>query len=144
AESGVGGVRYTVLVDGRVAGPSTRRLRLRIPPVRAGNGISKVQVLATDTLGQQALSAVAKVRVDGQGPLGRGRSRARSVTVALSDGGAGLKTKSSLVSFGDGSRLRGGAHFRHAYDSPGTYAVRVFARDRAGNKVLRRFEVRVR
>jgi hypothetical protein len=102
-------------------------------------------VQATDGLGQQVLSNRAKLRVDGQAPVVKVRDgKARSVTVKLTDAGSGVALKASRVSFGDGDREHGGAKLTHTYARPGRYTVVVSARDKVGNRIWRRLEVKVR
>ncbi len=143
APSAVGGVSYSVLVDGRTVRAGLRRRVFRPPPARVGNGVLRARVLATDSLGQQVLSKAAKLRVDGQPPIVKVRSRGRRVTVRLRDRDSGLKAKATKVAFGEGARERGGSKFRYEYPGPGRHLVLVRARDEAGNRVARRFEVRV-
>jgi hypothetical protein len=102
-------------------------------------------VLATDGLGQQLLSAPAALRVDGLSPLARVRVRGgRRVTVRVADADSGLRPKATAVEFGDGDTERGGAAFDHVYPRAGLFRISVRARDAAGNRTARRFEVRVR
>jgi hypothetical protein len=102
--------------------------------------------MATDGFGQQMLSPAVRLRVDGQPPLiAVGVSRGRGLaTVRLHDPDSGLSAGSTLVDFGDGSRAHGGSKFHHVYKRPGRYTIAVRARDRAGNRVARRFEAAVR
>lgn len=144
APSAVGGLSYSVLVDGRAIGSGLRRRALHPRPVLLGNGVLRVQVLATDQFGQQLLSKPAKLRVDGQRPtVGVRVLSGHRVGVRVSDGGSGVEGKATSVSFGDGERARGGARFVHHYRRPGHYTIAVRARDEAGNRTARRFQVRV-
>jgi hypothetical protein len=144
AATGVGGVSYAVLIDGRRvrSGLSKRYVRLR--PGQLGNGVRRVQVLATDALGQSQLSPVARLRLDGQQPLVRVRLRRRKLAVRIRDADAGLRKKATLIAFGDGARARRRSQARHRFDAPGRYLVVVRARDKVGNRIVRRFQVRVR
>jgi hypothetical protein len=140
--SAVGGLRYSVLIDGSTIRSDLLRHRLRLP-AGLDNGVLRTQVLATDLLGQQVLSPAATLRVDGQAPVVKVGLRRGAVTVRLHDRGSGLDGKATKVAFGDGSVAHRGGSFRHAYDRPGSYRILVRARDRAGNRVARHFEVRV-
>lgn len=144
--SGVGGVTYSVLVEGRVVREGLRRLRFSPPPAALGSGVRSVQVLATDGLGQQLLSKAKKVKIDGLAPEAAVRVKrgAGRVTVTIADPDSGLMSKAVRVDFGDGTKLRGKARAKHVYAKPGPYTVRVRARDRVGNVLARRFRVRVR
>jgi hypothetical protein len=145
AESTVGGVTYSVLLDGRTVKRGLRRRRFHPPAGLLRDGRVSAQVLATDALGQQVLSKRVKLRVDGEPPVERiaGPNGGR-VAVRLRDAASGVKLKASSVRFGDGVRERGGSTFRHTYEAAGGYAIVVHARDRAGNRTTRRFEVRIR
>jgi hypothetical protein len=168
---GGGPVRYSVLIGGRVVRSGLRRHVFLPRPAQLGSGVKSVRVLATDQLGQQMLSRPAKLWVDGEPPVvslrvqtGRGR-----VTVRVADPDSGLNAKRSRVSFGDGTapakprRSRGGAKtisrparggrkgkgspaysLGHTFEHGGRYRVVVRARDRAGNRIARSFEVKVR
>jgi hypothetical protein len=144
-ESTVGGLTYSVLLNGRTVKPGLHRRKFRLPAGLLGNGSVRAQVLATDALGQQVLSKTVTLKVDGEPPVVRviGPSAER-LTVRLRDPDSGLKAKASWVRFGDGARGRGGSTFRHEYEGAGSYPIVVHARDRAGNRTTRRFEVRVR
>jgi hypothetical protein len=144
APSAVGGLTYAVLVNGRAVKSGLRRRRFRPRPVQLGDGVLRTQVLATDALGQQVLSAVARLRVDAAPPTVRVSVRRGRVKVRVRDEQSGVEGKATRVSFGDGERDRGGSAFSHGYARPGRYRVLVWASDRVGNRVERGFEVRVR
>lgn len=146
AGSAVGDLTYSVLIDGQTVKRGLRRHRYHPRPGVLGNGRAQARILATDGLGQQVISAPAKLLVDGQPPLievtdpfGAGR-----VAVRVRDDDSGLAAKATRVSFGDGADARGGSRFHHAYEGRGNFTVRVRARDQVGNRIMRRFEVRVR
>lgn len=142
--TGVGGLTYAVLIDGNTVKQGLRRREARLPAAQLGNGVLQARVMATDGLGEQLLSEGVKLRVDGRPPTAKLRVRRGTVTVALADAGSGLAAGASRVSFGDGTVDRHGARFRHSFESPGRYPVTVHAEDRVGNRLTRRFEVRVR
>ncbi|HSR93967.1 MAG TPA: PKD domain-containing protein, partial [Solirubrobacterales bacterium] len=143
APSTVGGLRYSVLVDGRLVEDGLGRRAFHPRPAQLGSGVLKVQVLATDGSGQQLLSKSVKLRVDGQRPGVEVGERHGRVTVRVHDSGSGLKASATKVSFGDGERAHGKSKFVHSYGRPGRYAIVVRAGDVAGNRTWRRFEVRV-
>ena len=144
--STVGGLRYSVLVGGRIVKRGLRRRTYRPPRAALGNGLRRVRVLAADAFGQEVLSGSVKLRVDGEPPIVRVKPRpARgAVAVRIRDSHSGLKAKADKVKFGDGSSERGGSKFHHLYESRGRYTLVVRARDRAGNRVVRRFQMRLR
>jgi hypothetical protein len=146
AKSAVGGLSYAVLLDGRVVRRGLSR-RVYLPSRgQLGSGVRRAQVMATDGLGEQTITPAVKLRVDALPPRVAVRvRRARgTATVRLSDPESGLRVASVSVKLGDGTRLRGGARFHHAYAHPGVYTIAVRARDKAGNRVARRFEAVVR
>jgi hypothetical protein len=173
APSGVGGVRYAVLLSGHIVRSGLRRLVYQPRAALLGSGAKPVSVLATDRLGQQLLSRSVKLRVDSQRPIVRLRlhRRRRRVVVAVTDADSGLKRKRTRARFGDGTRWaplrptgghrsgrlrssrgarRGGKRrnptyrLSHAYEHGGRYRIVVRARDLAGNRIVRHFEVRIR
>src|SRR4029077_13498480 len=100
----VGGVRYSVLLDGRVVRHGLRKRAYRPRPAALGNGVRRVRVLATDALGGQVLTKALKLRVDGEAPIVKievkpGR---RAVSISVLDADSGLKKKATLVRFGAG------------------------------------------
>lgn len=145
AKSAVGRVTYSVLLGGRTVKHGLRRRRLRLRPALLGNGVARARVLATDGFGQELLSKPVKLLVDGQPPLVSvgGLVGSRRVTVRVHDADSGLAPKATEVSFGDGSQANGGSRLAHLYERAGRYTVSVRARDKVGNRVSRRFEVRV-
>ena len=146
APSGVGGLTYSLLVDGRsVISGLTRR---RMTPRRAqlGSGVNRVQVVATDSLGGDMASKPVKLRVDSQPPRLQTKVEKRNgvLDLKLKDDQSGLRGGSTRVSFGDGTHARGGASFHHRYERPGQYLVRVWASDRLHNRLVQQFRVGVR
>jgi hypothetical protein len=145
--SGVGGgVTYAILVDRRIVSAGLDRLNFKPPPAVLGSGVLKIQVLATDALGQQVLSAAKTMRVDADAPEARVKARPGQgkVTVMLADPDSGLKKGTIRVTFGDGASARNRAKMSHTYAKGGRYLVRVVARDRVGNLLRRRFPVQVK
>jgi hypothetical protein len=145
ARSGVGGVLYTLFLDGHPVRRNLRRLSFHPSPAMLGDGVIAVQVQAADRFGQWLLSNRAKLRVDGNPPLVQARVRkAHKVVVRLGDSGSGLARGATVVSFGDGERDRGGSKFVHSYPAPGRRTIVVRARDKVGNRLWRRLKVAVR
>lgn len=145
AQTAVGNLTYSVLLDGQTLRQGLRRRRFHPRPALLGNGRSSLRVLATDSLGQQVLSSPVRLQVDGERPeiALNGPNAAGRVSVRLRDRDSGLRPKATRIDFGDGTRVRGGAGSRHAYERPGSYTIAVRGSDRAGNRIARRFEVRV-
>lgn len=146
AKSAVGGLTYAVLLEGRVVKRGLRRRSYRPPRGLLGSGVRHAQAMATDGLGEQVLSPVVKLRVDGLAPRVAVEVRGAHglVSVHVRDRDSGLRAGSTSVSFGDGTRDHDGAKFHHSYSRSGRYTIFVRARDEVGNRVARRFEVVVR
>lgn len=146
AESAVGGVRYTVLIGDRAAKRGLAKRKYRLPAGLLGNGTLSARVMATDSLGQQVLSKRLKLRVDGEAPTVRvtGPNRSGWFAVRVGDADSGLDAKATRVSFGDGVREAKGSRFKHLFTAVGRHRIVVSARDRAGNRTVRSFEVRAR
>lgn len=142
--TGVGGLTYSVLVNGNTVRQGLRKREAHLPAAQLGNGILQARVMATDLLGEQLLSETVKLRVDGRPPTAKVRLRQGTVTVKLADSGSGLKGGASQVSFGDGTTERHKARCRHTFATPGRYVVTVRAVDKVGNRLARRYEVTVR
>lgn len=142
----VGGLSYTLVLDGRVVRSRITSRRFTPPPALLGSGIRKVRVIATDGLGGEVISSAMKLRVDGLAPTVRLQVKRRrgEVVLRFKDAESGLAGGSIRASFGDGDSSRGHAVVYHQYAQAGTYTVRVRARDRVGNRLTRRFEVAVR
>ena len=146
AKSAVGGITYSVLIEGRVVKRGLVRRRYLPPRALLGSGVRQVQAMATDGLGEQVLSPAVKLRVDAQPPRVTVvlKPRRGLATIKLRDPDSGLDPAATSVEFGDGERARKGAKFHHRYARAGRYAIVVRARDRVGNRVKRRFEAVVR
>jgi hypothetical protein len=145
AAQGIGSVTYSVLVDGRIIAGGLHQLSLRLPAGALGNGVRQVRVLATDQLGQRTMSPVVRVKVQSEPPLVQVRRLPRGrVRVRVYGDRAGIKSKATLVRFGDGQVARHRDTVVHAYARPGRYVVTVQAVDRVGNRCLAHVVVRVR
>jgi hypothetical protein len=146
APSAVGGLTYGLVIDGRVIRSGLTGRQMTPAAAFLGSGVRRVQVVATDRLGGDVVSQPVKLRVDGQPPRLRVRSNRRRgvVRLRLKDAQSGLRAGATRISFGDGSRARGGATFRHEYSSLGAYTIRVQATDRVRNSLVQRVRVVVR
>lgn len=144
--SGVGGLVYGLVLDGRVVRSGLRRRQITPAPGLLGNGVRRVQVLATDRLGQDVLSRPVKLRIDSQPPRPRLRVKPRKgmVVLKLDDPQSGLLARATRVAFGDGERARGGGVFHHRYQRPGRYTVRLRAIDKVHNRLSQRIRVVIR
>ncbi|HEX5610392.1 MAG TPA: hypothetical protein VFX45_09920 [Solirubrobacterales bacterium] len=161
AVNAIGSITYSVSVDDEPVGKPTRKLFAKLLSKRVGDGRHRIQVFAIDSAGQETGSHSAIVKVDRKPPKVKVKRRGRSFVVSITDGSrretAGLKGSAVKISFGDGggkkkggggtvisraSRKKGGKKgakkpvvktMRHTYSRPGSYVLRISARDRAGN-----------
>lgn len=127
-------------VDGEDVASGITALRRTLSAKAVGDGSHALTVVATDASGQTTTSAVARLKVDRAAPratvtvVRRKRSATRTVRVTVSDGprrdSSGVAAVT--VSWGDGSRAQRRAG-SHRYRRPGTYRVRIAARDQIGN-----------
>jgi hypothetical protein len=143
--SAVGGLEYSLLLNGRVVGSGLQRLSFTPPSAELFDGVGRVQVVATDRFGEEVLSRSTKLRVDSQPPqlqIHVGHKQAL-VRIKLNDDQSGLKPGRTRVSFGDRTRARRGASFTHHYKRPGTYQIRIRAEDKVGNVLTQRESVTV-
>jgi hypothetical protein len=144
--SAVGGLEYSLLLNGRTVQTGLRRLRVTPPSAELYDGVGRVQVVATDRLGQEVLSRSAKMRVDSQPPRLQVHVTPRKgiVRIKLKDPQSGLLPKATKISFGDGKRGHGKGSFTHHYQRPGTYRIRLHAEDRVHNALVQRITVTVK
>ncbi len=142
APSTVGGVRYVVVVNGRIVSKQLKRRRFKPRAALLGSGVGQVKVIATDELGGQVVSKVAKLKVDGEPPLATARTHGLAVTVKLSDADSGV-ARGRCMFGGGGKPLSSRRICRHRYPRPGSYPIVVHERDRAGNAIVRHLRVRV-
>jgi hypothetical protein len=139
-----GSTTYEVLVDGRIAIRGLSGLSARLDSRGLGDGVHRVQVLATDGLGQQTMTAPATLKVDANPPeatvkhMGR-----RGVRVRISDRASGALAGATSIAFGDGTRAVHKLSVRHTYAREGTYTIVVHSRDRVGNTLNISLKVRV-
>jgi hypothetical protein len=145
APDAIGQVTYSVLVDGRVAVAGLSGLSVRLNSHELGDGKRRIQVLATDELGQQTMSGAASLDVESNPPqvsvkrLSGGRAKVR-----VYDDPAGIKTAETLVDFGDGTIVTGRNTVVHAYRHTGRYTIVVHATDKVGNQRDAHVRVQVR
>jgi PKD domain-containing protein len=173
AINAIGHLAYSVSVDDEPVGKPTGRLFTRLRSAKIGDGRHRIQVFAIDEAGQETGSRNAVLLVDRRAPKVRLVRRGNRLAVVVSDGArretSGVKGGALRVAFGDGEGGKAGGSgggattisaaprkgekgggrkptaktVRHAYDRPGTYTVRVRARDRAGNTTTLERKVRV-
>lgn len=145
----IGGVRYSVSVDDEPVREGLGTLSAVLKADDLDNGRHKIQIFASDDLGQETGSRTGQLLVDRRPPEVKLRRKGRRLTVVVSDGSK--KTASTLrkgsVKVGFGERGGAGAsasapkkgkaptvRVHHTYKGSGRFRIRVRARDRAGNR----------
>lgn len=135
APDAIGQVTYSVLVDGRVVVAGLSGLSARLDPDELGDGKRRIQVLATDELGQQTMSGPASLDVESNPPqVAVKRLSGGRVKVRVYDDPAGIKAVKTLVDFGDGTTVTGRNTVVHSYRHAGRYTIVVHAIDKVGNQ----------
>lgn len=101
----IGGVRYSVSVDDEPVREGLRGLHAVLRRGDLGNGRHRIQIYATDEVGQETGSRVGHLLVDRRPPRVVLRQRSRRLVVVVSDGRKGqastLRSGSVKVAFGD-------------------------------------------
>ncbi len=141
----VQGVTYTVYVDGKAQLKGLTGLHARLGSNGLGDGVHRVQVLASDASAQQTMSPETILKVDVNPPIVKiklidGRSGVRITAV---DRASGVDAHATNISFGDGHSLKGHAKASHIYRQAGTYWITTQARDKVGNRSTVHIRVRV-
>lgn len=140
-----GATTYALVIDGEVGTRGFTGLSARLNPRGLGNGIHDIQVLATDSLGQETMTPVAVLKVDASPPHLSVRALARdAVRVRVYDSTSGAVAGATSIVFGDGARVRGKLAVRHVYPHPGRYEIVVQSRSNAGNRLDAHLWVQVR
>lgn len=158
----ISAVRYSVSVDDEPVEEGLGRRRAFLRGGDVDDGRHRIQIFATDASGQETGSRTGTLLVDRRPPRVKLKRRGRRVTVVVTDGrkrdGSTLRKASVRVAFGDGGasasagasraraerraakpkgKAKGKAptvRVKHVYSGPGSYRIRVRARDRAGNR----------
>jgi hypothetical protein len=141
--SGVGGLTYSLVIDGSAVRSGMTQRRATPRRSMLASGTNRVMVVATDRLGGDVVSSPVKLRVDSQPPRLQVKVEKKQgvVLLSLKDAQSGLKGGATRISFGDGGHARGGSRFRHRYERPGRYLIRVRASDRVHNRLVQQFPV---
>jgi hypothetical protein len=140
-----GASTYALLVDGRVRMRGLSGLSARLSARGLGDGIHRVQVLATDSLGQQTMTPPASLHVDANPPEVSVRVLGgRRVRVRVTDRASGALAKRTSISFGDGARAGRILSVIHTYARTGRYLLIVNSRDRVGHSLSAHIWVQVR
>lgn len=142
----VAGITYTVYVDGHPRLTGLTGLSANLGSLGLGNGIYRIQVLATDSAGQQTRSTERELKLDAAPPIVRARllDGGRRVRVTVRDHASGVDAGATRIAFGDGRSVDGHKTATHTYRRSGTYTIAAYVRDKAGNGATVRLRVRVR
>jgi hypothetical protein len=136
---------YALVIDGQVRKSGLTGLSLHLDPRGLGDGVHSIQILATDSLGQETMTPVAKLKVDANPPRVSIASLAhQTVRVRVRDDASGAVALATSIAFGDGTRVHGRLTARHTYARAGRYRITVESRDRVGNKLDAHIWVEVR
>lgn len=131
-----GATTYALVVDGQVRERGLTGLSTRLNPHALGNGIHHVQILATDSLGQETMTPVAELKVDANPPSVSVKSLTHdAIRVRVYDRASGVVASATSIAFGDGARAHGRLTARHTYARPGRYELVVKSRSKAGNNL---------
>jgi hypothetical protein len=142
----VAGVTYTVYVDGRPRLRGLTGLSAKLSTLALGDGVHHVQVLATDSAGQQTMSARSELKIDANPPIVRVKlvDDGRGVRVVVRDDASGVDTAATRVAFGDGYSTSGRRAATHIYQRAGSYTIVARVRDKVGNSATVHLRVQVR
>ncbi len=145
APEAYGTTTYALVVDGQIRQRGLTGLSARLPSRGLGDGVHHVQVLATDGLGQQTMTAAATLKIDAEPPdVSVRRLGGLQVQVRVSDPYSGALARDTRIDFGDGTPLvRGRLRVRHAYTHAGLYVIVVHDRNAAGNSGVAHLRVQV-
>ena len=136
-------VTYTVLLDDKPAGTTTRPRWQS--PVRVRDGRHRLRIVATDQRGQVSITRTVPLKVDDTPPSLKVNVRrsGRSVTVRARSRDKRSGLKSIVTSFGDGTS-RSGAGVTHRYRQSGSFRLVVRATDYAGARRLSARTIRIK
>ena len=139
---GNGPLTYQPVLDGRLLSTPTGAQSYTFPKRLLSTGTHEVQVLARDIFGQEELSAIEEVKVDGSPPVVHISLSGRVVRVRVTDSGSGVLSRSVRISFGGGASAAGRSFASYRYGHAGSYTSYGTARDAVGNSV--RYKRRIR
>jgi hypothetical protein len=169
SRNAIGGITYSVSVDDEPVIENRSAAHALLTRDDIGDGRHRIQGFAVDAAGQETGSRSGPLLVDRTPPKVKLRRRGRRLFVAVTDGArrstSGLRRGSVRISFGDGDHAgaggggggpgvisaRGNGKKRkpvvvrssHSYAGRGRYRLRVQARDKAGNLIRFRHEVKI-
>jgi hypothetical protein len=144
----IGGVTYSIEVDGEVVASGITKTTWNLPLTGIESGSHTVDIVSVDSAGQTSTGPAGTFALDRLPPAAAVAVSGRKVTVRIADAprarAAGVDPAKTSVTFGDGSRNSGQPAVTHIYSRPGTYQVAVAAADVLGNSVTTTKTVTVR
>jgi hypothetical protein len=145
AATGIGGVRYSIVLDGTTIASGLTSHRYLLPPEDLGSGKFHVEVVATNSAGQETVTPTHPLEVDATAPLvsahGLGKRRVR---VTIRDPFSGARPHGTSISFGDRTRpLRNALVATHRYRRRGVYRLTIRCASNAGTHASDHLLVRV-
>jgi hypothetical protein len=140
-----GATSYQLLVDGQIRARGLTGQSAKINPQSLGDGVHRVQVIATDGLGQRTMTPITTLKVDANPPQVSVTviHPHGTVRVRVYDRASGAVSRVTSVDFGDGARVDRRLTTRHRYAHPGRYTILVRSSDRVGNHLLAHISVEV-
>jgi hypothetical protein len=140
-----GATTYAVVIDGQVRVHGLKVRSLRLDPRGLGDGTHSIQVVATDSLGQQTMTASAELKVDANPPQVKITSTAHdTVRVRVYSRASGVVARATSITFGDGAVVKRSLTARHKYARAGRYELVIKSRDKVGNLLDAHVWVQVR
>jgi hypothetical protein len=140
-----GATSYALVIDGQIRTRGLTGHSIHIDPQSLGNGVHRIQILATDSLGQQSMTPAAELKVDADPPqLSVTTIGHETVRVRIYDHASGAVNSATSIEFGDGTRVLHKLSARHTYAHAGQYVIVVRSRDKVGNQLVAHVPVQVR
>jgi hypothetical protein len=144
APHAIGGVVYSVTIDDE--GVADSLTTTKTPAGDVDDGVHIVQVIATDSQGQQTTSRPGELKVDRTPPTASVTRKGKRVSVSLRDGAkdetAGVDESTVKINWGDGKHSDGVASASHTYEKGGTHRIKIGAKDLANNRAAIRKQVK--
>lgn len=132
-QSAIGKATYTVTLDDDTLAENLTTTKLKLRDRDLDDGVHVLQVVATDSGGQETTSAPAELRFDASPPKVRIKRYRNGLTEALiTDGASGVDKTATRIDWGDGTKVSGKR--THRYRGGARPKITITARDKAGNK----------
>jgi len=133
-QSAIGKATYTVTLDDDTLAENLTTTKLKLSARDLDDGVHVLQVVATDSGGQETTSAPAELRYDASPPKARVKRYRNGLTeVLLTDGASGVDKTATKINWGDGTKPS--SKRTHRYRSGVRPTITITARDKAGNRM---------